>query len=73
MCYTEFVEIGKAHRLMAFLQHIGPQAGLAFGVTAALAWMGLVFGLSKLLRDVAGGVGAAGSARRDRLEVSRHV
>ena len=58
---------------MAFLQHIGPQAGLAFGVTAALAWMGLVFGLSKLLRDVAGGVGAAGSARRDRLEVSRHV
>jgi hypothetical protein len=35
---------------MAFLQHIGPQAGLAFGVTAALAWMGLVFGPSKLLQ-----------------------
>jgi hypothetical protein len=36
---------------MAFLQHIGPQAALAFAVTATLAWMGLVFGLSKLLRD----------------------
>jgi hypothetical protein len=33
---------------MTFLQHIGPQAGL---VTAALAWMGLVAGLSMLLRD----------------------
>jgi hypothetical protein len=58
---------------MAFLQHIGPQAGLAFGVTAALAWMGLVFGLSKLLRDMAGGVGAPSSVHRGRLEVSRHV
>jgi hypothetical protein len=58
---------------MAFLQHIGPEAGLAFSVTAALAWMGLVFGLSKLLRDTAGGAGAAGRARGNRLEVSRHV
>ena len=72
ICYFEFVE-RKGLLLMAFLQHIGPQAGLAFGVTAALTWMGLVFALSKLLRDMAGGVGAAGSARRNRLEVSRHV
>jgi hypothetical protein len=33
---------------MTFLQQIGPQAGM---VTAALAWMGLVAGLSVLLRD----------------------
>jgi hypothetical protein len=58
---------------MAFLQHIGPEAALAFSATAALAWMGLVFALSKLLRDTPGGVGAADRARGNRLEVSRHV
>ncbi len=36
---------------MTFLQHIGPQVGL---LAAALAWMGLVVGLSMLLRDSRG-------------------
>jgi hypothetical protein len=36
--------------LMTLFQHIGPQAAaLPLGATAILAWMGLVFGLSKLL------------------------
>jgi hypothetical protein len=34
---------------MSLFQHIGPETALALGVTAMLAWMGLVFGLSKLL------------------------
>ena len=56
---------------MAFLQHIGPQVALAFSVTAALAWMGLVFGLSKLLRDRRDVCERTGSARvGDLQEVS---
>ncbi len=51
---------------MTFLQHIGPQAGLAFGVTAALAWMGLVFGLSKLL-VVVGDLVGSGAAQEQAI------
>jgi uncharacterized membrane protein len=56
--YSESATIETVERIgrtglrpMAFLQHVGPQAALAFAVTATLPWMGLVFGLSKLLRD----------------------